>query len=364
MKIDLREITIREIIEGYVDSQEEGVVGFSGKLNIRPKYQREFIYDEKRRNAVIETINKGFPLNVMYWVKNNHEEYELMDGQQRTISFCQYVNNDFSLKDRAFFNLTQVEKDKILDYKCMIYICEGNEVEKLDWFQTINIAGVSLTNQELRNAMYTGTWLTDAKRHFSKTNCAAYNLSNKYVNKSTIRQELLEKAIEWKIDQEGTTTVEKYMSIHQHDSNANELWLYFLGVIEWVKATFTTYQNEMKGVDWGVLYNKYSKNKYDTDFIQEEVRRLRLDDEVGNKKGIYEFILSGNDRTLNLRAFSESEKILMFERQKNICPHCKLKYTIEEMEGDHVIPWNLGGKTDVKNGQMLCRECNRRKGSR
>jgi len=362
MKIDLKEISIREIIDGYVDSQEEGVLGFGGKLNIRPKYQREFIYDEKKRNAVIETINKGFPLNVMYWVRNSDNSFELMDGQQRTVSFCQYVNNDYSVKDRAFYNLTQPERDKILDYKCMIYICEGNEDEKLSWFRTINIAGERLTDQELRNAMYTGNWLTDAKRHFSKSNCAAYNLSNKYVSKNPIRQELLEKALEWKINEEKLPTIEKYMSVHQHDSNSNELWLYFMNVIEWVKATFITYQNEMKGIDWGILYNRHHHKIYDTQKIQQKILDLRLDDEVGNKRGIYEYILSGNEKTLNLRVFSESEKIVMFERQKGLCPHCHSKYSIEQMEGDHITPWHSGGKTDISNGQMLCRECNRKKG--
>ena len=364
MKIVLKEIKISEIVDGYVDSQEEGVLGYGGKLNIRPKYQREFIYDEKKRNAVIETINKGFPLNVMYWVKNSDNDYELMDGQQRTVSFCQYVNNDFSVNDRAFFNLTAPEKSRILDYKCMVYICEGNDQEKLSWFQTINIAGEKLTNQELRNAMYTGTWLTDAKRYFSKSNCAAYNLSNKYVSKSTIRQELLEKAIEWKINEEKIPTIEKYMSVHQHDNNANELWLYFLNCIEWVKATFLAYQKEMKGLEWGILYNKYHKKQYDTSKIQQMVNKLRLDDEVGNKKGIYEYILSGDSKTLNLRTFSESDKISMYEKQNGVCPHCKDSFSIDEMEGDHITPWVAGGKTIIENGQMLCRECNRRKGSR
>lgn len=195
MKIELYEITIKEIAENYVDNQEEGVIGYNGKLNIRPKYQREFVYDEKKRNAVIDTIMKGFPLNVMYWVKNDDGTFEILDGQQRTISFCQYVVGDFSVNNRTFHNLTVTEQQQILDYQCMIYFCEGNDKEKLDWFKIINIAGEKLTDQELRNAVYTGTWLTSAKSIFSKTQCAAYNLSSKYVTGSPIRQEILQTAI-------------------------------------------------------------------------------------------------------------------------------------------------------------------------
>ena len=195
MKIELHEITIRDITEGYVDNQENGVVGYNGILNIRPKYQREFVYTEDKRNAVIDTINKGFPLNVMYWVKNDDGTFEVLDGQQRTLSFCQYVNNDFSLNNKAFHNLTKTEQDRILDYKCMIYFCEGTDLEKLEWFKIINIAGEKLTDQELRNAVYTGTWLTSAKLKFSKTGCAAYNLGKDYVAGNTIRQEYLETVI-------------------------------------------------------------------------------------------------------------------------------------------------------------------------
>jgi 5-methylcytosine-specific restriction endonuclease McrA len=361
MIIYLKEISIREITNGYIDTQEEGVVGYGGLLNIRPKYQREFIYDDKKRDAVIDTIIQGYPLNVMYWVKNSDGSFELMDGQQRTVSFCQYVNNDFSLNDRAFFNLTTPEKDKILNYRCMIYICEGNEDEKLAWFRIINIAGVRLTDQELRNAMYTGPWLTDAKKHFSKTGCAGYNLANKYVTGNPIRQEYLEKAIEWKIDSESLPTIEKYMSIHQGDINANELWLYFLAVIEWIKVIFPKYQNEMKGIEWGILYNKFHSTMYDSKKMEKQIALLRIDDEVTNKKGIYAFLLSGDERTLNLRPFTQSQKIEMYERQKGICPACHKRYVYEQMEGDHIKPWHLGGKTDISNGQMLCIDCNRTK---
>lgn len=357
MEIELHEVTIREITENYIDNQENGVTGFNGLLNIRPKYQREFVYDEVKRNAVIETINKGFPLNVMYWVKNEDGTFEVLDGQQRTISFCQYVNNDFSLNNKAFHNLTQTEKDKILNYKCMIYFCEGNDLEKLEWFKIINIAGEKLTDQELRNAVYTGNWLTSAKSKFSKTNCAAYNLAKEYVNGNPTRQDYLETALSWI----NNGNIEEYMSIHQHDPNANELWIYFLNVIEWVKNTFTKYRSEMKGVNWGELYNQYGTQTFDTIELEKEIKKLMQDDDVTKKKGIYYYVLTRKEKYLNIRTFTESQKREVYERQNGICPMCKNHFEFTEMEGDHITPWHVGGKTEINNCQMLCKECNRRK---
>lgn len=357
MKIELHEITVRKVSENYVDNAEEGVIGYNGKLNIRPKYQREFVYDDKKRDAVIDTITKEFPLNVMYWVKNEDGTFEVLDGQQRTISFCQYVKGDFSVNNRAFHNLTNTEKEKILNYKLMIYFCEGNDKEKLDWFKIINIAGEKLTDQELRNAVYTGTWLTSAKSIFSKSNCAAYLLSKDYVNGSPIRQEILETALSWISKGE----IEKYMSAHQHDPNANELWTYYRNVIEWVKLTFTTYRKEMKGIDWGSLYDKFKDKMFDAKKLEKEIQTLMMDDEVTAKKGIYPYVLTRNEKYLNIRAFSESQKREAYERQKGVCPVCKKKWKIEEMEADHITPWHLGGKTTARNCQMLCKEDNRRK---
>lgn len=357
MKIELNEISIREVAENYVDNAEDGVVGYNGKLNIRPKYQREFVYDEKQRNAVIDTIRKGFPLNVMYWVKNEDGTYEVLDGQQRTISFCQYINGDFSIDNRAFHNLTKTEQDLILDYKLMIYFCEGNDKEKLDWFKIINIAGEKLTDQELRNAVYTGPWLTNAKLHFSKTSCAAYLLAKDYVNGSPIRQEYLETALSWI----NNGNVEEYMSIHQHDPNANELWTYFRNVIEWVKLTFTNYRKEMKGINWGVLYNQFKTNTYDTEKLEQEIQTLMIDDDVTNKKGIYFYVLTRNEKYLNIRTFTENQKRSAYEKQNGICKNCGKHFDIKEMEADHITPWHAGGKTSVDNCQMLCKDCNRRK---
>lgn len=361
MKIELHEIEIRKIAENYVDNAEEGVVGYNGKLNIRPKYQREFVYDENKRNAVMDTIRNGFPLNVMYWVQNDDGTFEVLDGQQRTISFCQYVTNGFSVSingyPKSFANLTKEEQEKILDYKLMIYFCEGTDTEKLAWFRIINIAGEKLTDQELRNATYTGTWLTNAKSIFSKSNCAAYLLSKDYVPGSPIRQELLEKALFWK----SKGNIEKYMSEHQHDPNANELWIYFRNVIEWVQLTFTNYRREMKGVDWGKLYDEFHNNIYDTEELENEIAELMADDDVTNKKGIYSYVLTKELRYLNIRAFSETQKRIAYEKQKGICPRCGDHFEYKEMEGDHLTPWSKGGKTLQENCQMLCRDCNRKK---
>lgn len=360
MEIKLNEITVREIAQGFVDNSEEGVVAYDGKLNVRPKYQREFVYDKHKRDAVIETINKGFPLNVMYWVKNSDDSYEVLDGQQRTISFCQYVQGFFSLDHRSFHNLTKEEQDKILDYKLMVYFCSGTDKEKLDWFRIINIAGEKLTEQELRNATYTGTWLTHAKSIFSKNNCAAYGLSSNYVSGSPIRQELLERALSWI----NKGQIEDYMSIHQHDETAEELWEYYQNVINWVTDTFVVYRKEMKGVDWGNLYDEFHTTKLDTSELEEKVKMLMQDDDITNKKGIYPYALNGKEKYLNIRVFTDNQKRKKYEEQGGNCPHCKKKFKISEMEGDHINPWCEGGKTDLNNLQMLCKECNRKKGSK
>lgn len=357
MKIQLHELTIKEVSSRYVDNAEEGVYGYNGLLNIRPKYQREFVYDVTKRNAVIETINKGFPLNVMYWVKNNDGHFELLDGQQRTVSFCQYINGDFSYKDKFFHNLTTPEQNQIFEYKLMIYICEGNDKEKLDWFKIINIAGERLTPQELRNAVYTGPWLTNAKSIFSKSMAPAYLLSRDYISGSSIRQEILETAIDWI----NKGRIEEYMSIHQHDPNANELWFYFKNVIEWVKLTFIQYRKEMKGINWGNLFNENKNRVLDTKELEINIARLMVDDDITNKKGIYSYVLNYEEKHLNIRTFTFNQKREAYERQKGICPICKKHFEIENMEADHITPWSKGGKTNSENCKMLCRECNRRK---
>ena len=357
MKIELKEITVRELADSYEDNAEGGVIGFGGKLDIRPPYQREFIYKDKQRDAVIKTLTNDFPLNVMYWAVRDDGNFEIIDGQQRTISFCQYVIGDFSYEKRYFHNLENDEKEQILNYKLTVYLCTGTDSEKLDWFRIVNIAGERLYDQELRNAVYHGSWLSDAKRYFSKTGCAAYGIGSDYLSGSPIRQDYLETAINWISEK----NIERYMSKNQHEPNANELWLYFQSVINWVKAVFPFYRREMKGIEWGFLYNEFKDQKFDSKKLEEEITKLMEDEDIGSKKGIYTYVLTRQEKHLNIRAFSSNQKREAYERQKGICPVCKKHFRIEEMEGDHITPWHEGGKTSADNCQMLCKDDNRRK---
>ena len=366
MKIDLHKISIRKVVADYKEIPGEGgVTAYDGKLDIRPKYQREFVYKEKQRNAVMETIQNNFPLNVMYWMIREDGGYEVLDGQQRTISVGQYVNGDFSLNDRFFHNLTKEEQNQILDYELMIYFCEGTDKERLDWFRIINIAGEKLTDQEIRNAVYTGPWLSDAKLKFSKSNCAAYLLAHdggQLVSGSPIRQEYLETALSWINDGK----IEDYMAKHQHNANAEELWNYFQNVIAWARVTFTNYRREMNSVPWGELYNEFKNIKLDSDKLEKEISELMQDEDVTKKSGIYEYVLTRNEKYLNIRAFTDKHKREAYEKQKGKCVARKAicgnaHFEIEEMEADHIKPWHEGGKTISKNCQMLCKEDNRTK---
>jgi len=357
MDILLKEILVRDLTSGYEDNEEDGVIGYNGLLDIRPPYQREFIYKEKQREGVINTINKNFPLNVMYWAVKENETYEVIDGQQRTISICQYVEGEFALNGKYFHNLQKDEKEKILDYKLMIYLCKGSDSEKLEWFRTINIAGEKLTEQELRNAVYSGSWVSDAKRFFSKTGCVAYGLGGDYLVGAPIRQDYLETTIKWiSLD-----NIENYMAKHQEEPDANELWLYFQSVINWVKTIFPKYRKEMKGIQWGDLYNQHHSKKLDSKKLEENISSLMMDDDVTNKKGIYEYVLNGKEKHLNIRIFTDNQKRESYERQKGVCVICKKNFELNEMEADHITPWHSGGKTSTDNCQMLCKEDNRRK---
>ena len=306
---------------------------------------------------MIETVRKSFPLNVMYWVSNGDDSYEVLDGQQRSISICEYVAGKFSLDFQYFHNLTEDEKNQILDYKLMVYFCEGTDKEKLDRFKTINIAGEKLTDQELRNAIYTGPWLTDAKRYFSKSSCPAYGMANEYMTGTPIRQEYLETVISWL----SNDNIEHYMATHQHNPNANELWLYFTSVINWIKVVFPNYRKEMKGVNRGSLYNNYKDNAFDSASIEDKIKLLMQDEDVTKKSGIYSYILTNNEKYLSIRSFTDKQKRESYERQQGICPHCKEHFELSEMEADHITPWHSGGKTTAENCQMLCKNCNRTK---
>lgn len=365
MKIEERKIPVREIFNGYVDSAELGVKAYGGRLNVRPAYQREFVYNPQQRDAVINTVRHGFPLNVMYWVRNSDGGYEMLDGQQRTISICRYLNGEFSIDHQAIGNLTTEERETILGYELVIYICEGTEREKLDWFDVVNTAGEKLTAQERRNAIYAGPWLNEAKKYFSKTGCPAAQIADDYVKGSAIRQEILETALGWIADRDAVE-MEDYMSAHQHDGDCGDLWEYFEAVIGWVKTTFPVLRTKlMKGQPWGEYFNRYGKVAIDPDAIETKISALLRDDEdvgdITNQRGIYEYVLDGDERHLSIRKFSDKMARTAYERQKGVCPVCGKHFAIEEMQADHIVPWSKGGRTVAENCQMLCADCNRRK---
>ena len=373
MTIDLREVTIGEITKGYINNEEQGVRGYNGLLDIRPPYQREFIYDENEQIAVINTVLHNYPLNVMYWVKRSDDAecpYEVMDGQQRTLSICQYVAGEFAINFKNFFNQTSDIQKKILDYKLTVYVCEGEESEKLEWFKTINIAGKPLNEQEIRNAVYAGPFVSDAKTHFSKSKCAAYLLGKDLVNGSPIRQDFFKKALEWMAEHETRNgkpqSAVGYMSVHQHDLNAMPIWTYFQTVLRWAMDTFNMkkFKKIMKGLDWAKFYDEYHEKVLDIKAMEKQISELMGDDEIQKPQGIIPYVLTGDEHYLDLRVFSDKVKLAVWEKQNHKCALCGKEFDYMFMEGDHITPWRDGGRTTIENCQMLCRECNRRKGSK
>lgn len=373
MTIKQIEVTVGDIARGYINNEEQGVRGYGGQLDIRPPYQREFIYNENEQQAVISTVLKGYPLNVMYWVRRSEDAecpYEVMDGQQRTVSLCEYVDGKFAYDFKNFFNQPADIQKLILDYPLTIYLCEGEPSEKLEWFKTINIAGKPLNEQEINNAVYAGPFVTDAKRHFSKSNCGAYRLGKDLVNSTPIRQEFLKKALEWMAEHETREgkpqSVVGYMAEHQHDPNANNLWTYFQNVLNWTITNFDLkkFKKIMKGLNWALYYDKYHSTTLDTADLASRISKLILDSDVQKQMGIIPYVLTGDERHLDLRSFPEDIKLAVWEKQHHICLSCQKEFDYEFMEGDHITPWREGGRTVIENCQMLCRECNRRKGGR
>ena len=337
MQIELKSIKIQDLIDGYINDPDTGVKGYHGKLDIRPPYQREFRYDEKQQQAVVETILKGFPLNIMYWSVDENGNFEMIDGQQRTLSICGFYT---------------------------VYFCEGTDKEKLDWFRVINIAGEKLLDQELLNAVYAGPFVTDARRHFSKNGCPAYKMGADFLNGNAIEQAYLATILKWAARHDGVESVDKYMALHQFDPNANKLWAYFVSIITWIRSTFTKYRREMKGLDWGAMYDEFGENVYDTAALEKQIHDLMEDDEIMKKSGIYRYVLSGDLRDLSFRTFDKKQKREAYERQQGICVHCGKHFELEEMEADHITPWKEGGTTVTENCQMLCKNCNRIKGGK
>ena len=384
-------LTIRQLVEGYKDSGDNGVVALGGKLNVRPPFQREFVYSPKDRDMVMKSVYDNLPLNVMYWARNPDGTYEIIDGQQRTISICQFITNDDGYgnpiainfdgrRTQTFATLSEDKQKEILDkYKLQVYVCDGTEDEKLEWFHTINIAGKVMEEQELLNADYTGLWLTSAKAFFSKKdnnqalNYRYYDNNQRHSlialnNEAANRQALLHLVLGWIIDTnpELYPEIKNYMSIHRQDENADELINYYKSVIDWVHDVFgETYYDEMRGLPWGLIYNKYHNGKYNTEEMQKKVADLMADEEVQGKKGIFEYVFDGDKKHLNLRQFDNNVKRTVYAKQGGICPYCanteneNKVWAIDEMEGDHIVPWSKGGKTVPENCQMLCRHHNR-----
>ena len=382
-------ITVKEICDGFVYNELEGkgLFGLAGKLTIQPEYQRNYIYlEEGREAAVIESILKGYPLGLIYFHKVSDDDLGVLDGQQRITSVGRFVTDKFAIKDengmeQYFGGMAKDKKAKILETKLLIYECEGEESEIKDWFRTINIAGIPLRNQELLNSVYSGPFVTLAREEFSNRQNSNIQKWSAYISGSVNRQDFLERALEW-ISNAKKTNIEGYMSSHRKEKNITELKKYFNSVIDWVSSVFTDVESEMRGLEWGRLYEAYHKKAYNPAKVSAEVQKLYADPYVKNRKGIFEFILGGSMDTklLDVRVFDEATKRSAYASQtktaktkdKSNCPDCAMGHDankskiwgFNEMEADHVSAWSKGGKTTAKNCEMLCIRHNRAKGNR
>jgi len=381
-------ITVKEICDGFVYNELEGkgLFGLSGKLTIQPEYQRNYIYASdggKREMAVIESVLKGYPIGLIYFNKVSDKNLEVLDGQQRITSLGRFVTDKFAIKDengmeQYFGGMAKDKKDKILETKLLIYECEGTESQIKEWFKTINIAVVPLVPQELLNAIYSGPFVTLGKEEFSNSQNANIQKSSVYIKGSANRQAFFERALDWV----SKGNIDDYMSIHRNDKNINELKRYFNSVIDWVSSVFTDVESEMRGLEWGRLYEQYHKKAYNPAKVSAKVQKLYADPYVKNRKGIFEYILGGSVDTklLEVRIFDEATKKAVYvtqtataeKKEKSNCSHCAIGHdankskiwSFAEMDADHVAAWSKGGKSDIKNCQMLCKTHNRAKGNR
>jgi len=380
------DITVQDICEGFVYNELEGrgLFGLSGRLTIQPEYQRNYFYaDGKKDVAVIDSILKGYPLGLIYFNKVDGDKLEVLDGQQRITSFGRYVTDKFAVKDengmqQYFSGIASDKQDKILKTRLLIYECEGTESEIKDWFRTINIAGVPLNDQELLNAVYSGPFVTLAKAEFSNSQNANIQKWGAYISGAVNRQAYLERALDW-VSQ---GNIGDYMSLHRYDNNIAELKTYFNCVIDWVSSVFEDVESEMRGLEWGRLYEEHHHKPYDPKNVSAQVRAFYADPYVKSRKGIFEFILGGSvdTRLLDVRVFDDAVKKAVYERQtveavskeRSNCPLCALGHDanktkiwkLNEMDADHVAAWSKGGATDIRNCQMLCKMHNQAKGNR
>ncbi|MEX2028298.1 MAG: DUF262 domain-containing protein [Candidatus Curtissbacteria bacterium] len=381
-------ITVNEICDGFVYNELEGkgLFGLSGKLTIQPEYQRNYIYASdggKREMAVIESVLKGYPIGLIYFNKVSDDNLEVLDGQQRITSLGRFITDKFAIKDengmeQYFGGMAKDKQTKILETKLLIYECEGTESQIKEWFKTINIAGVPLNNQELLNAVYSGPFVTRAKEEFSNSQNANIQKWSAYVSGSANRQEFLECALDWV----SKGNIGDYMSKHRKDKNIDELKKYFNTVIDWVSSVFPDIESEMRGLEWGRLYEEYHTKKYNPAKISSEVHKLYGDPYIKNRRGIFEHILGGSVDTklLDVRVFDEATKRSVYAKQskeaetkeKSNCSLCAVGHdankskiwSFGEMEADHVSAWSKGGATSAKNCEMLCKTHNRAKGNR
>lgn len=380
--------TVGDICKGFIYDKNEnkGLFGMNGKLIIQPEYQRNYIYgDGKKDVAVIESLLKEYPLGLIYFVLNADGKYEVLDGQQRITSFGRYVNETWKFsveingKPRYFSSLSLDEKKRIVEAPLTIYVCEGEPSEIEEWFRTINIAGVPLVAQELRNAAYHGPFVTLARTTFSNSGNSKMNRWKTYISGDPKRQAILERALDWV----SGGAIEDYMAAHRYDNNINELQDYFDTVLDWIESVFDYVGKEVCGLDWGRLYRKYHTRSYDKDHVTKRVNELLSDPQVMDARGIFEYILGGEqDKSLlNIRVFDDRTKRIAYERQtaaasacgESNCPICASSgvdglrtriYKLAEMDADHATAWSRGGATDLANCQMLCKTHNRAKGNR
>ncbi len=389
MKTTLKtNITVKEICDGFVYNELEGkgLFGLSGKLTIQPEYQRNYIYASdggKREIAVIESILKGYPIGLIYFNQVSENNLEVLDGQQRITSVGRFVTDKFAIKDengmeQYFGGMAKDKKTKILETKLLIYECEGTESQIKEWFRTINIAGVPLNLQELLNAVYSGPFVTLGKEEFSNSQNSNIQKWSAYVSGSANRQDFLQCALDWV----SKGNIGDYMSSHRFDKNITELKKYFSSVIDWVSSVFVDVESEMRGLEWGRLYEAYHKKSYNPKKVSEEVQKLYGDPYIKNRKGIFEFILGGSTDTklLEVRVFDEATKKAVYATQtakaekkgESNCPHCAIGHDankekiwgLGDMDADHVSAWSKGGATSIKNCEMLCKTHNRAKGNR
>ena len=387
MKTTLRtDITIRDICDGFVYNEYEGrgLFGLSGKLTIQPEYQRNYIYaQENRESGVIDSVIKGYPLGLIYFNKVADNKFEVLDGQQRITSIGRYITNKFPIKDQNgmeqyFDGLNQHIQNQILDTHLLIYECAGTETEIKEWFKIINIKGIPLNDQELLNAVYSGPFVTLAKEEFSNSQNANIQKWSAYVSGTVNRQDYLKTALEWV----SNNNISDYMSAHRNDDNIAELKQYFTTVIDWVSSVFQNIEPEMRGLEWGRLYEKYHRQAYDPKIIESKVKELYADPYVKNRKGIFEYVLGGcvDTKLLDVRVFDEATKRAVYAQQTqhaeashtSNCPLCALGHDannskiwkLSDMDADHVTAWSKGGATDIKNCQMLCKSHNRAKGNK